>query len=340
MRNQTISFKRALKQALPLSALSLLRLMNQKAMGLSYVNKTDSLRSSILLAGVGRSGTTWVADMINYKNQYRYMFEPFHPHLSLWEGIPYVPYYHEGREDRLFYGRVKKILSGNVYHKRVDRYNRRKIYDRMLIKTIFANLFLKWIHVNFPDLPIVLLLRHPCAVAHSKMKFGKYWRGIDEFFRQEDLVRDYLEEFQDIRSLSTDFEKYILSWCIQYYVPLKEFTAKDIHIVFYEHFCCNPGREMGRLSDFLGIEIDASVKEAFNVPSAVSRKDSAIMKGKNKINAWQEHITKEETARASNILKRFGLDKIYSEDPMPNPSGAYEVMPGSQKEGEKRGGEL
>ena len=29
--------------------------------------------------GDGRSGTTWVADIINHDKRYREMFEPFHP---------------------------------------------------------------------------------------------------------------------------------------------------------------------------------------------------------------------------------------------------------------------
>lgn len=35
--------------------------------------------NSVFLAGFGRSGTTWIFDIINYKNEYRYTFELFHP---------------------------------------------------------------------------------------------------------------------------------------------------------------------------------------------------------------------------------------------------------------------
>ena len=36
-------------------------------------------RQTVLLAGTGRSGTTWAANIINYANTYRFMFEPFYP---------------------------------------------------------------------------------------------------------------------------------------------------------------------------------------------------------------------------------------------------------------------
>ena len=35
-------------------------------------------RRTVLLAGTGRSGTTWVEKVINHRNRFRVMFEPFH----------------------------------------------------------------------------------------------------------------------------------------------------------------------------------------------------------------------------------------------------------------------
>ena len=34
---------------------------------------------TIFIAGIGRSGTTWVAETINYFNEFRILFEPFFP---------------------------------------------------------------------------------------------------------------------------------------------------------------------------------------------------------------------------------------------------------------------
>ena len=36
-------------------------------------------RSSVFLAGSGRSGTTWLSEIINHRRGYRYVFEPFNP---------------------------------------------------------------------------------------------------------------------------------------------------------------------------------------------------------------------------------------------------------------------
>ena len=33
----------------------------------------------VLISGSGRSGTSWLANICNYKNDFRYIFEPLNP---------------------------------------------------------------------------------------------------------------------------------------------------------------------------------------------------------------------------------------------------------------------
>ena len=44
-----------------------------------FIDLSRDYRRSVYLAGDGRSGTTWISEIINCDNRYRYMFEPFHP---------------------------------------------------------------------------------------------------------------------------------------------------------------------------------------------------------------------------------------------------------------------
>ena len=43
-----------------------------------YFYDTKNINNTIIVAGVGRSGTTLLAETINYDNKFRLMFEPFH----------------------------------------------------------------------------------------------------------------------------------------------------------------------------------------------------------------------------------------------------------------------
>ena len=48
-----------------------------------YFYDAKIINNTIIIAGVGRSGTTLLAETINYDNQFRLMFEPFHKYKVL-----------------------------------------------------------------------------------------------------------------------------------------------------------------------------------------------------------------------------------------------------------------
>jgi hypothetical protein len=129
--------------------------------------------NAVFLAGVGRSGTTWIANIINYNREYRFIHEPFNPNrVRLVRAFQYKQYLRpENREPR-YLEPAKAVLSGRMRNRWTDTANKKIFARKRLIKDIRANLLLKWIHSNFPGIPIILLFRHPCAVANSWMKLG------------------------------------------------------------------------------------------------------------------------------------------------------------------------
>jgi hypothetical protein len=307
-----------------------------------YADLNRDYKNSIFLAGSARSGTTWVADIINYNNEYRYMFEPFHPgKVRICKGFEPKQYLRseDRREETLIPART--ILSGGIRSEWTDFLNHRFISWRRVIKDIRANLMLGWIRANFPGMPMILLFRHPCAVASSKTHLRRRkshlprgWRpNLDDFLSQSDLVEDFLEPFEEeMRSARDDFERDVFSWCVENYVPLKQFGPGEMHLSFYERLCQDPADEVGRLFDFLGRDFDNSVFEKINRPSRLSRPKSAIFSGESLVADWRKHVTDAQLERAVEILRLFGLDEIYSEEPLPNTSGALSLMGTSSAE--------
>jgi len=113
----------------------------------------------ILLAGSGRSGTTWVGDVLNYENEYRTLFEPF------WKRkVPLVAHFRArqylapGCTDPAYLEPARRILSGRIRNAFVDSLNTKWIARKRLVKDIRVNLMLGWFHARFPATPIVLLL--------------------------------------------------------------------------------------------------------------------------------------------------------------------------------------
>lgn len=299
----------------------LMRKVRQKAAGQLLVDNPD-YRRTVFLAGTGRSGTTWVADVINYANDYRLMFEPFYPEaVDILGHFRNRQYLRPDNRDARYLEPARTILSGAIRNKWIDRFNRKMVADKRLIKDIRANHLLGWIKANFPEIPIILLLRHPCAVAYSKMVLD--WKTqLEDFLDQEELMEDLLSPFRTlIIGAQSDFERHIVHWCVENYVPLRQFRTGDIHLVLYENFCARPEREVARLFRYLGEDFDDRALEAAKRPSRLARKDSPIVIGDDLIESWRNHVTDEQLEAALTFLACFGLDTIYSGDPAPRIDG-------------------
>jgi hypothetical protein len=276
-------------------------------------------RSSVFLAGSGRSGTTWLSEIINHRGDYRYVFEPFNPgKVGAFGHFRSKQYLRPDNRREEFLEPARSVLTGELRDPWTDRFHRRFVARRRLIKDIRANLLLGWMRANFPGMPIILLLRHPCAVVASRLALG--WRdNLSETMEQGDLVEDFLLPMEaEIRAARDDFERHLFLWCIDNYVPLKQFGPGEIHLAFYENLLVNPDAELRSLFAFLGEDFDSRVFGRLGHPSPLSRKDTIG----HSVDGWRSQTSPRKLERTIEILALFGLDRLYGEGAMPDPSGA------------------
>ena len=280
---------------------------------------------SVFLAGSGRSGTTWLSEVINHRNEYRYVFEPFNPgRVRAFEHFRSKQYLRPDDAREEFLEPARLVLTGSLKDPWTDRFNRKFVARRRLIKDIRANLLLGWMHANFPGMPIVLLLRHPCAVVSSRLALG--WKdNLRETMEQEELVEDFLLPMEaEIMAARDDFERHLFLWCIDNYVPLQQFARGEIHLAFYENLLINPEHELQSLFGFLGEDLDDRIYDKLGRPSPLSRRDAPLPS----VDGWRTLVSVRQRERAGGILALFGLDGIYDGGPMPDPSCAYAIMEG------------
>lgn len=287
-----------------------------------YLDTNRDHRNTVFLAGSGRSGTTWVSDVINYKNDYRLIFEPFHPNrVQICRNFKSKQYLRPDDRRKEFLEPAKKIVSGAIRDRWIDRFHKRFLARRRLIKDIRANLLLRWLHANFPEMKIVLLLRHPYPVVESRLRLG--WRdNLAETMSQEELVEDFLLPFEaEIQQARTPFERHVFLWCIDNYVPLRQFGPGEVQPVFYENLLAHPEDELDRLFSFLGKDFDERVYQKMQQPSALSNKVS----GHRTPDEWRRSVSIPQLKRTIDILALFGLEAIYGEDSMPNAGAVWNL---------------
>ncbi len=291
-------------------------------------------RRTIFLAGSGRSGTTWLSEIITGHKRFRYMFEPFCQQqtgfLPGWENPQYL---RPGTLCEQYLAPAAAILSGDVRCEWVDRFNTCFFPRRRLVKEIRTQLLLKWMKQHFPEIPVVLILRHPCAVAHSRGKMG--WNSEPHrLLAQQELMEDYLEPFRtELQAGEDPFDKQILMWCVENLIPLKQFREGEILVVFYEDFCRTPEREIKKVMSFIGEKPCHAMWQLSHKPSALSKPWSAVHSRERLVDSWRKGVSDEQVDRAFSILHRFGLDGLYDKTGLPRLSGeeALQLFPSSPK---------
>ena len=333
-------------------------------------------RRSVFLSAGSRTGSTWISELINFSREFRFMFEPItlFCQFATSRFAPYLPDVHDGvqpymrgaknwlrpaLDDRLLYIRpgcadaellrkAEEVLTGRFRHPEVDQYNYtlRLFFSKRLIKETKSNLWVRWLYKQFPGLKIVFLMRHPIATIQSRQYTKRikdqsirvpYYQKL--FFGQPDLVHDYLEPFRSVlEGANSMFEQRLAIWCIQYYVPLRQFGPGEIHIAFYEDFCLDPLAAATELLTYIGEPPSKhqleTVVERMQRPSSTAKPDASPQQSQtdridpmHQLKKWQTKIADEDYRCAKAMLGAFGLDRLYSvDDPLPKKDALPRMM--------------
>ena len=315
------------------------------------VDRNGDWRKSIFVSSGARTGSTWVSGLINYNNAYRYMYEPF---ISMPLGYPEILstlpdnrilYLRPDDNNAKYVAQADHIISGRFKHPRTDQYNTRFVVDKRLIKEVQSNLWLKWLHVHFPQMPLILLLRHPVPTVRSR--YAEYFNvPLDQreqvdndpaarrkhyqelVFGQQALVDDHLASLRSaLEGAETVVEQRTVVWCIQNFVPLRQFQRGEIYLTFYENFCVDPENEIRRVAAHLGERIDdaslARFLDRLRKPSSNSKLKAEMLDGWKMVSSWQRKAPADDVRQTQAVLKIFGLDRIYdAAEPLPDVDAA------------------
>ncbi len=286
-----------------------------------YLNPDPDIHKSILVAGTARSGTVWLGDMISSQLPCRLMFEPFNPELVPgYRDFHYFQYMRPAEDNQELYQFASNVFTGMIRNSWIDHRNERIWSQYRLIKEIRANLLLKWLHDRFPQVPIIFLIRHPCAVVLSRMQLK--WatdRDIASFLAQPDLITDYLGDYVDlIKAAKTDEEKHAIIWCVSNLVPLKQLITADRKLIYYENLCLQPDVELPAIFEALGQEYQGSrTNQIINRPSQTAQETSPVVIGTDKVSHWKQKLNPSQIKNILRIVNAFGLGHLYGDSVLP-----------------------
>lgn len=287
----------------------------------------------LILAGTGRSGTSWLLDVFSLLWQYRPIFEPLHTQ-QVPEAREFVRLYLTEEDihlslkkllEKVFWGKpenawIRWMHMGITMNTPLPRKTLQYVYNlpkyrfwakKRVVKLINGNLLLEWLQKNF-DVNIIFVIRHPCAVVASQKKMG-WAAGLECFTRQEKLVNDYLAPFLPLlNSVKSLTENFMLRWCIENYVPLSQARKGRIKILplFYEDMVMNP---VEKLREILGnLQYPAPEIERFCNKFSKRQKPR-----RESLTKWQKNLSEKEISTILDYAKKFGLS-FYGEGELPD----------------------
>jgi hypothetical protein len=298
------------------------------SIGQLYIDADHDYKNTVILTGNGRSGTTWIAELLNFDNTYRVIFEPLlASQVPLCKSFADQQYLRPENNDPAFLEPMRIIVSGRLRNRWSDHVNRQPFPRRRLIKEIRANLLLRWLQSHFPEIPLILLLRHPCAVIRSWQRM-EWDYDLSVFLKQESLMADFLCPFKvAMEKVDSPLEASLYAWCIQTFVPLRQFKRDQIHLTFYENFCAHPRLEVARLFAFLKRPLDERIFRVMDRPSSRTNRPKRKLPSRTAlVGGWKDCFSAQELRRVRDVVRSFGLDSIYGEDGMPDIQAALELF--------------
>jgi hypothetical protein len=292
-----------------------------------------SADATTLIAGMGRSGTTWAAAVVNHDFSHRIVFEPFRPHVVRAAGVfgPF-PYVRPTDRDPARVAAAEAILSGRTPRGTVDRGHRGRVFRRRIVKEVRCNLMLGWLRAIRPRMPIVLVLRNPFAVAASWVRLG--WgkvadearSEVDVILAQEELLEDFpvVERVAAAVDRSDPFERSMFQWGVAHMVPLRQLGAADAHLVHYEDLVRKSSAAVDALADYLKLRIEGPSRAR---ALATSTETDFLQRGPSAdradlLSEFKRVLSTRQVERGREILASFGLENVYDENGLPAEAGA------------------
>ncbi|HXW50858.1 MAG TPA: sulfotransferase [Candidatus Acidoferrales bacterium] len=294
-----------------------------------YIDRAPA-DATIFVCGSPRSGTTWLVEVLNHANTYRFIGEPFiAAQVPMSRSFAIRQYLRPEDDDPRFLKPARAIFAGKIRNAWTDNPNRCSLPRGRFVKDVGTTMLLKWFRMHFPRLPIVYILRHPFAVAASRVRLGYRTDMWSMYPSQPALMEDHLGPFSELLTEpKSPFACHVMDWCVENYVPLRQLAPPDVTLVFYEHLA-NDESQVRSLIDKLNLPLTDALRSHLRQPSLSTiekeRRNAASSHGA--ASGWRSYVSGEDLAAGTRIVAAFGLDKIYSTDGMPAENDAFRILP-------------
>ena len=290
------------------------------------INLIKEDEQPIYIVGLPRSGTSWLASVLNTAWGIKYFYEPFNKDQVV-EAKPYWMKYIRADDDEpefalfcrdAFAGRVNKrpVTRKLSTPYSLVRGRLRWLPGRVMVKDVHTCMSLEWIDRHIKPFTIIII-RHPCALISSWFRIFKSTvkqrsaNELQKLISQPRLIEDYLKPFEHLFQQDGDFwQQTALYWAAVYYVILEQKKHHpDWIVVQHEHLCQEPIKEYKQLFDKLDLRWTRRTDKLLKVSTTEDSGRAYLPKriSSQEPDKWKKELESWQVDRVRRSIKPFGI---------------------------------
>lgn len=290
-------------------------------------------RRCVIIAGLPRSGTSWLAKSLSFARAFTYYREPDNVDMVAEAEERFRTLYLTGEHDDAAYRRLMtRALTGQL----ATRFTMREdpgplitalgggrglriaqrfpvLYFRkrhVLVKLVNSNLNLAWFTANFPHARQLFVVRHPCGQFGSWQRLG--WEPDPRaLLENRRLVEDHLAPFADLLSRAESFwERAGALWAATVYVVHRQTQAGDARLtVAYEWLCADPLTRFQDLYRRLDMSWTAGAERFIRTSDTETDPGTYSMRRPTarQIDQWKRRLSPGDIDACRRFVEPFGL---------------------------------
>jgi len=300
---------------------------------------------SVSILGFGRSGTTWVSDIVSKASGRAVLFEPLHPEvLDRSRELSYRSEYDDA-DSRYLYDHLLSLLAKGDKSPwllrnhlpwpphEIDAHLTGLIWDEIQIlgfKSIRATLAPDWVVEKFGR-RMLFVMRHPLAVMASVTRRTNFWEfgwpDTYEIFIANSLAskhaitRGVRDLFESRPAPVSALERVATMWAITHAVALPKLEGLGIPVFFYEDLYERPFTTSRKMLRHLGLNADDLLPTYLFTPAMTTMRTlhgKGALKNQDGSSVpqdffWRETLDTDAQRQVLEIVDAYGIG-LYDPD--------------------------
>jgi len=299
----------------------------------------NAARKWATILGFGRSGTTWLSDIVSKSLGAAILFEPLHPEvLPDSQGLSYRSELSPSESGALLNHLTNLLekqnrspwllrnhLPGRVHE--IDPGLNALIWrevDIIGMKSIRAALAPAWVAQNIGS-NVVFIVRHPLAVVSSILRRENFWefgwpRTWEVFIanalsgRSTEISRTR-ELYESSKAPEALLDRVATMWAITHAIAIPQVHRLGLLVTFYEDLYQSPFRESKEVLGYLGHEGAGVMPQHLFTPSMTTMRTLHGQRGLKTSGGlsvpasffWKETLSRDEQRRVLDIVDAYGV---------------------------------